>query len=264
MRGAATLGDMHRTFDSCLGQFEAVIERSRREQDRVGLFAAMYAGVTRSVRAGCRDGTFTEPLRMERFVTAFADHYFVAHDVWRDGQRAAAVWTSAFEAAQRWRPIVLQHLLLGMNAHINLDLGAVTAELAGSPEALPALRPDFDAVNDVLATMVDPAQRALSAASPWFGLVDSLGARSDEAVINFSLRRARQQAWSLAERLVALPTDQQAAEIDRVDRAVDVVAHRILRPGAALSTGMLVVRLREPWRATRALELVTAGPADSP
>jgi hypothetical protein len=255
---------VQRTFDSCLAQFDAVIERSRQEQDRVGLFGAMYAGVTRSVRAGCRDGAFAQPARMERFVTAFADRYFVAHDAWRDGQRAPTVWTSAFEAAQRWRPIVLQHLLLGMNAHINLDLGVVTAELAGSPADLPALRPDFEAVNDVLATMVDPAQRALTAASPWFGLVDSFGARNDEALINFSLRRARQQAWSLAERLVALAPDQQTAEIDRVDRAVDAVAQRILRPGVALSTGMLVVRLREPWRATRALDVVTAGPAGSP
>jgi len=255
---------MHTTFDACLGQFETVIERSRQERDRVGLFAAMYAEVTRSVRAGCSEGAFAEPIRMERFVTAFANRYFVAHDAWRGGQRAPAVWTSAFEAGQRWRPIVAQHLLLGMNAHINLDLGVVTAELAGGPEALPALRPDFDAVNDVLGTMVDPAQRALTAASPWFGLVDNIGARNDEALINFSLRRARQQAWSLAERLVDLPKDQQAAEIDRVDRTVDGIARRILRPGAALSTGMLVIRVREPWGATRALEVVTAGSSDSP
>ena len=255
---------MHQTFDACLGQFEAVLERSRREEDRVGLFAAMYAGVTRSVRDGCGEGAFAEPMRMERFVTAFAHRYFVAHDAWRDGRQAPAVWTTAFDAARRWRPIVLQHLLLGMNAHINLDLGVVTAELAGGPDELLALRPDFDTVNDVLATMVDPAQRALSAASPWFGLVDTFGARSDEALINFSLRRARQQAWALAQRLVALPADQQSAEIARVDRAVDGIARRILHPGPALSTGMLVVRLREPWRATKALEVVTSGPAGSP
>jgi hypothetical protein len=255
---------MPQTFDTCLGQFAAVIERSRRQQDRVGLFAAMYAGVTRSVQAGCANGAFAQPVRMERFVTAFADRYFVAHDAWRDERQAPAVWTTAFDAARRWRPIVLQHLLLGMNAHINLDLGVVTAELAGRPEQLPALRPDFEAVNDVLATMVDPAQRELTAASPWFGLVDSFGARSDEALINFSLRRARQQAWALAERLVALPPGQRAEEIDRVDRIVDRVAQRIVHPGMALSTGMLVVRLREPWRATRALDVVTAGPAGSP
>ena len=30
--------------------------------------------------------------------------------------------------AGRWRPIVLQHLLLGINAHINLDLGVTASE----------------------------------------------------------------------------------------------------------------------------------------
>ena len=199
---------------------------------------------------------------MERFVTAFAARYFVAHNAWRDGQRTPAVWMSAFEAAQRWRPVVAQHLLLGMNAHINLDLAVVTAALAGGPEALPGStsrlrRCQRRARHHGRSRAAGDRPRS----SPWFGLVDKIGARSDEALINFSLRRARQQAWSLAERLVALPADQQAAEIDRVDRTVDGIAGRILRPGAALSTGMLVVRVREPWRATRALEVVTAGPA---
>ena len=66
------------------------------------------------------------------------------------------------------------------------------------------LRPDFDAVNEVLGSMVDSC-RALRPASPWFGLADHIGGRNDEALINFSLRRARLQAWSLAERLVDLP-----------------------------------------------------------
>ena len=48
------------------------------------------------------------------------------------------------------RPIILQHLLLGMNAHINLDLGVCASELA-EPGAIDAIRVDFDAVNDVLA-----------------------------------------------------------------------------------------------------------------
>ena len=100
--------------------------------------------------------------------------------------------------------------------------------------------------------------------SPWFGLIDHLGARNDEAVIRFSLRRARQQAWTLAERLVELPAEDRAAEIARVDGAGERVAQRILRPGAALGAGMLVVRIREPWQATAVLEAVTSAPAGSP
>ena len=63
-------------------------------------------------------------------------------------------WRVAFDAAARRRPIVLQHLLLGMNAHINLDLGVTAATFAG-PEGLATVRRDFDAINRVLADLVD-------------------------------------------------------------------------------------------------------------
>ena len=245
---------MDLTFDACLGAFDAVIDRSLREDDRVGLFAVLYGGVTTEVRRRCAEGAFAEVDRMELFVASFARRYFAAHDAWRGRQPTTRSWAVAFAAATTWRPVVMQHLLLGMNAHINLDLGIVAAELAGAPDRLLALRDDFDAVNDVLGAMVDASQAAVNEVSPWFDLADRLGAHEDEAVIRFSLRRARAQAWELAQRLVALPPGERAAEIDRVDRVVAAVAHSIAHPGAALTAGLLVVRLREPWSAAAAID----------
>ena len=45
----------------------------------------------------------------------------------------AQCWSVAFHAAHRRPPIIFQHLLLGMNAHINLDLGIACAEVAPGP-----------------------------------------------------------------------------------------------------------------------------------
>ena len=247
---------MDQTFDGCAAAFASVIERSRRERDRVGVFACLYEAVTRAVRGRCLDGTFTRADRMESFVASFAERYFVAHETWRSGGSPTRSWSIAFDAATRWRPVVLQHLLLGMNAHINLDLGVTTARLAGHPDRLPGLRADFDAVNDVLASMADLSQDELAAASPWFGLVDHLGARHDEALICFSLRRARDQAWALAQRLVALRPDDWPPAIDHVDAEVAGIARHILRPGFPLSAGLDVVRLREPWTAGGAVDAV--------
>ena len=247
---------MEATFDGCAASFAKVIDRSRQERDRVGLFACMYERVTAAVRARCEDGRFVETARMEHFVCTFADRYFAAHEGWRSGGSPTRSWATAFAAARTWRPVVLQHLLLGMNAHINLDLGITTAALAGSPERLPAMRSDFDAVNDVLASMVDLSQDELAAASPWFGLADHLGGRHDETLICFSLRRARDQAWALAQHLVTLPEAAWPAEIERVDGEVAGIARRILHPGFVLSGGLALVRLREPWTAERALDAV--------
>jgi hypothetical protein len=255
---------VHLTFDGCATAFKEVVGRSRRERDRVGLFACMYESVTAAVRGRCLDGTFAYADRMERFVATFAQRYFAAHDTWRNGGSPARSWSVAFEAATRWRPVVLQHLLLGMNAHINLDLGLTTATLAGTADRLPALRADFEAVNDVLASMVDRCQDELAAASPWFGLVDHLGVRHDEALICFSLRRARDQAWSLAQRLVALPEDEWPAAVDRVDVEVAGIARRILHPGALPTAGLGIVRLREPWTAEGALDAIERVAAQAP
>ena len=74
-------------------------------------------------------GAFDDADRMERLDTLFADRYLDAVAARSAGRPATASWELTFAAAQRWRPLVLQHLLVGINAHINLDLGIAAARL---------------------------------------------------------------------------------------------------------------------------------------
>ena len=103
-----------------------------------------------------------------------------------------------------------------MNAHINLDLGVTAAEHAVDG-VLDAVRADFDAVNDVLASLVDECQGALGDVSPWLGLADRVGGGGDETIIRFSLVAARRQAWAVATRLAPLGADDRAAAVAAVD-----------------------------------------------
>src|SRR5687768_2878224 len=94
-------------------------------------------------------------------------------------------------------------------------MGVVAAELDdGDPSAV---RADFDAINDVLAELVDACQRVLGDISPWFGLVDRIGGSGDETLIRFSLRAARRQAWAVAVRLAPLSGPARAAAITECD-----------------------------------------------
>ena len=47
----------------------------------------------------------------------------------------------------------MQHLLMGMNAHINLDLGIAASEVAGG-NSIHDLKSDFMKVNDILAGLL--------------------------------------------------------------------------------------------------------------
>jgi len=232
------------TYDDTIDALEAIVARCSADRDRIGYFAAMYLAVTRTVRQRAAEGRFADEARMERFVTGFAARYLDALEAWQLGAPCTESWQVAFGATRRWRPIVLQHLLLGMNAHINLDLGVAAAEVADGA-AIDAVRADFDAVNDVLRDLVDGAQGALGQVSPWLGLVDRIGGSGDETLIRFSLVAARRQAWSVATRLSAQSANERQAATDAVDASAARIGRAVEHPGVLASTLLLVVRARE-------------------
>jgi hypothetical protein len=117
------------TYDETVDALTDIVDGATASGDRAGYFAAMYRAVTLTVRHWVVEGRFEDAPRMQRFVIAFAHHYLAAHAAWQSGQPCSASWQAAFDATRRWRPIALQHLLLGMDAHINLDLGVTAAAL---------------------------------------------------------------------------------------------------------------------------------------
>jgi hypothetical protein len=59
---------------------------------------------------------------MEKLDVTFAGRYLAALESYRAQQNTSRCWIAAFETANKWSPIILQQLLIGMNAHINFDL----------------------------------------------------------------------------------------------------------------------------------------------
>ncbi|MGD9703567.1 MAG: DUF5995 family protein [Acidimicrobiia bacterium] len=248
-------GRRDETFEATVHALEAAMADCSARDDRAGYFAAMYLAVTRTVQARAAAGRFDDPARMERFVAHFAGRYLDAYDGWRAGRPIAASWTIAFRTSRRWRPIALQHLLLGMNAHINLDLGVTAAEFAGV-DGLATVRRDFDAINHVLADLVDACQSAVGTVSPWIDLADRVSGPGDEAIVRFSLVAARRQAWRAAERLAEL----QGADRDRAATEIDEAAARIGRcvcnPGLRGNLVLLIVRMRERARPREVIRIL--------
>ena len=244
-------------FDTTVDELSTVLDRCAREGDRNGYFAAMYLAVTHTVAERTAAGAFDDGARMERFVAAFAGRYLRNVRAWEGGEPVDDSWRVAFETAARSRPVILQHLLLGMNAHINHDLGATAAALSVDG-ALDAVRADFDAINDVLGTLVGECQGALGEVSPWLGLADRVGGGSDETLIRFSLVAARRQAWSVATRLAPLRAEQRRTALHEVDEATERVGRRVAHPGAYASALLLLVRVRERAKPADVMRLLAA------
>jgi hypothetical protein len=232
------------TIDEVIARLDRIIAVARSRGSRDGYFAALYKRVTIGVRDGIARGEFQDGARMARLDVSFANRYLDAHARREAGLPTTQCWQTAFDAAASWRPIVLQHLLLGINAHINLDLGIAAARTAPGAE-LPALRSDFERINTILAELTTSVRRELEQIWPLLRWVDALANPEEDAVIGFSMRVARDCAWSFAERLAPLGLPQQEALIADTDCSVSALGHLIRDPGLWLRTELLLVRLGE-------------------
>lgn len=242
-------------LDETIEELEGIVDNCRRRKSRAGYFASMYLAVTREIKRSIEAGVFDDGPRMEQLDIVFARRYIDAFNADRTNIRPSTSWAISFDGADTRRPIVLQQLLTGMNAHINLDLGIAAATVAPGP-ALPGLHNDFIKINAVLSTMTEQFTSDLGTVSPWIGLLDRVGGTADQAVIRFSIDVARDAAWALATDLAGLEPTMWGPAISARDNVSADLAHLILHPGRLLSMGLFVIRLRESNNVVKVIDLL--------
>lgn len=232
------------TAEALLAELRREAMDAARREDRGAYFAALYALMTERVCRGLSEGRFREPERLQALTCHFAARYLSALERHREGGTPPGSWRIAFEAGSTWRPIILQHLLLGMNAHINFDLGISAAQVSEA-SSLEDVEQDFDEINAILAELLGDVQDRLGSVSPWMRILDWVGGRKDEVLVNFSMRKARRAAWDVAVRYSPLDGSARAALEADLDGRVARFARVVLRPGRLISTASVPVRLRE-------------------
>ena len=215
------------TIDEVVDIMDDIVHDCMAKSDRLGFFASLYRTTTIVVRDRCNEGFFEDNDRMRYLDVVFANRYFEAYEAHcRAAGTPTAAWQVSFDAALNRRLIILQHLLLGMNAHISLDLGIATAEVANG-HLTPSLERDFNRLNNILAGLIDRVQDELGQVSPLFRLLDQLVWRTDETFISYSITVARDSAWRFAQELSDLPPDQREEAIQRRDDQVAQFARMI-------------------------------------
>jgi hypothetical protein len=222
-----------KTIDEVLERLDAIIAESVKNNDHLGYFAYIYRRTTAQIKQAILDKKFEDNERMEKFDVLFANKYLDAYRDFQDGHAITQSWAAAFQAKQE-NLTILQHIILGMNAHINYDLGLSAAEF-GPAEKIGDLKNDFMKVNDVLASLVDELQAKVGRVSRLMFLLDWIGKRSDEAVMNFSMEKARQQAWNFGNVLAVLPDSEKKSKKEEVDGIIGALAEVVRHPPGKLA-----------------------------
>lgn len=244
---AAGQGDPDDVLTEVIQQLRSLAQQA---PDASGFFPAMYAHVTTAVRARCRAGTFDNPVAMAAFATTFAGYYTGASG---DRPRAARCWQASWDVAGDRNLLIVQHLLLGINAHVNYDLPQTVVTVADDTGDLRSIRADFDVINDVLAETFHGITRRLDRVARWTNQIAALGGGR---VFNFSLGAARNQAWAAAERMHPLDGSARTAYVRELDSLVTVLAYLATRPRFPVSLVLPVLRRledRDPRRVTETL-----------
>lgn len=193
--------------------------------DATGYFPAMYARVTQRIGRAAADGRFEDAPGMVDFARSFAGWYLRPRS---GAEPIPGSWRAAWDVGDHRRLLIVQHLLLGINAHVNHDLAQVVIETADERGDVASIRPDFDAVNDVLADTMPDVLRDLGRASRWVNLAAAAGGGR---LFTFSLTAARHQAWRYATRVWSMDAAGRSREAAALDESVRVLAYLVTRPG---------------------------------
>lgn len=236
-----------KTIDEVILQLDEIIAESIQKNSRLGYFACLYRKMTVAVKQGIINGSFEDGPRMECLDVQFANRYLNAYHQYKNGQQATTSWQRAFEATEQ-PYTVIQHLLLGMNAHINLDLGISAAEISTGTD-IHLLQKDFDTINVVISSLINVVQTDLEDICFPMRFVRFIDNKSKDAVINFSISTARKTAWANALALSALPAVNHLGYIQTLDIQIACVAKNILTPKISQSLLLKMVQLFEPKNA---------------
>lgn len=157
-------------------------------------FLGTYLRTTAAVGQAIDRGVFEDPGWVGEWDVVFAQLYLDAHDASLAEEPIARPWRLAFDAPARLHP--LQHVLLGVNAHVNYDLpqallGVISVQDFGDAELLDRRRRDHENIDGVLASRVAAEDNEL----PVGTLVDRLLTPLNRLASKRFLREARQKVW---------------------------------------------------------------------
>jgi uncharacterized protein DUF5995 len=225
-----------------IARMTSLLDELREAADGRAAFHATYLRTTRAVADALRAGAFLDADWVERWDVAFAGLYLDALDAARRGDPVPRPWAVAFAAAAGQRSLpALQHVLLGMNAHINYDLpqallAVISDDEFGDPVLLARREADHRKIDEVLAARVraeDDELRELGGQS-W---QDTVLQPLNRAATRRFLRESRAKVWANARTLSHGRREGGGAYPVRLAQLEELSAARVadlVRPGPVL------------------------------
>ncbi|MGV0745516.1 DUF5995 family protein [Mycolicibacterium sp. XJ870] len=257
------------TIDEVIAAIETITDWAVRNSSRLGYFASLYKRITIAVGKAIEAGDFEDGPGMDRLDAAFASRYFDAlNGHFHPGQypEPTRSWRVSFKWAERPEPILVQHMLAGVTAHIVLDLGIAVVQTAGGFRLSPVQR-DFNTINAVLASQISGVVEDINELSPALADIYAVLKQHQIFAINEAVRSLRDSAWRFATVLALEPGFARPLTIWARDRQVAHQCELVFDPPGLVGVIDRAVReiaaeeSRDVARNVRVLDEIASTPA---
>ena len=247
------------TIDGVITQLDDIIEWSIAHESRIGYFAALYRRMTMAVKQQIIENSFQDGKRMEQLDIIFASRYMLAWEAYINKKSCSNAWHTVFDTAQNSELIVLQHLLLGVSTHINLDLCIAAAQCCPG-DSIFSLQSDFEKINDIIETQTQLVQNILCQMWPPLKLFTDISNNREKDVLNFSIATARKCSWANAIVLANTDSTFSAGHISEIEKMVVDLSKKIINPGTWMEFLLKPVRMMEDPDVDKLIGLLNGQP----
>jgi hypothetical protein len=233
------------TVDQARAGLVALDDALRAANVRRAVFVGAYLTITSAMNEAIEAGEFMDAAWARSYLLHFVQLYMESFRAFEQGDldHVPTAWRVAFELSAKGEGLTLQHLLLGVNAHINNDL-AIALMRSGIDPDRPMRYDDHTNVNEVLKRTVnalqDHVERYYSPALHYF---DEILGNWDEEFSCLMVDKARETAWAHCLDLVDCSCEEdEAVVMRRIDDHAGALARVIATPHASPLSLFMAVR----------------------
>jgi hypothetical protein len=206
-----------------LTRMTTLVDHWEAARDRRAIFLGCYRLMTSNMLDAIDANRFQDAVWVSSLLHHFANYYFDALEQFEQSRPdTPAVWQLAFDATRDDDVTTLQHLLLGVNAHINFDLVFTLVDLLApewaelADERRAQRHADHTLVNRIIGETVDAVQdQVIDRHSPWYDWVDKLLGPIDEWLTSRLISRWREEVWHNAVRYLEAAAPEERAALQR-------------------------------------------------
>ena len=230
-------------IENVIERMQALLGPLQTADDPRQYFHATYLRTTIAVAEAIKSGGFTDPGWTERWDVTFANFYLDALEAATSGGQPSRPWAIAFGAPHDLA--ALNHVLLGMNAHINFDLpqalvAVITDEEFDDPALVARREADHRAIDRVLAARVAAEDDELVSISGPGSVLNRLLRPLNHRGSQRFLRESREKVWANA---VALSQARRRGQDAYAAVLGELEALSAAKVAALQAPGLVLLRL---------------------